>query len=642
MKLSLRSKLIIIFLLVVIITGLVATVIGVHLLGEGIIKQAQDKVREDLNSARHLYCDAIEDVEEVIHFTAVRFFVRDAILKNDIESLEIELEKIGKKNALDILTLTDENGRILLRTRNPTVYGDSQAQDEIISKVLLTKETVSSTTIVSAEELRKEGEDLKIRAYMKFIPTPRAKPRKETQETKGMMIKASSPILDEEGKLIGILYGGKLLNRNYEIVDKIKNTVFQDMKYKGKDIGTATIFQGDLRISTNVKNQDGTRAIGTRVSEEVYTQVLEKGLSWVDRAFVVNNWYITAYEPIKNIKNEIIGILYVGILEEKFVDMKRKTMWIFLGITITGVCIAIILSWLLSGGIVKPIKSLVFASRQLADGNLSYRVSLKSRDEIGQLGDAFNSMASSIKERDEQLKEGTRLQLMRSEKLAALGRLAASIAHEINNPLGSILLDSHLLLEECPSDSPNRRNLEKIVKETTRCRDIVRGLLDFARQTEPKVELLRVEDVLDETISFIGRQSLFQDIKINKNFSPTLPKVMGDRNQLKQVFTNIILNAAEVMEGNGSLTINTALSQEREFAEIEITDTGPGISEQNLKRLFEPFFTTKEGGTGTGLGLSIAYGIVEKHKGNIEVRSKVGGGSTFVVRLPVEQGEKEE
>ena len=159
-----------------------------------------------------------------------------------------------------------------------------------------------------------------------------------------MCVKAAVPVFGYDGNLIGVLYDGNLLNRNYKIVDRVKEIVYQEVKYKGKDIGTATIFQGDLRISTNVKQEDGSRAIGTRVSEEVYEQVLEKGLPWIDRAFVVNNWYIAAYEPIKNIEGKIIGVLYVGILEEKFMDMRNRAIAMFSVITLAGMIMALVVS----------------------------------------------------------------------------------------------------------------------------------------------------------------------------------------------------------------------------------------------------------------------------------------------------------
>ncbi|GAG36809.1 unnamed protein product, partial [marine sediment metagenome] len=249
-------------------------------------------------------------------------------------------------------------------SRNPAVHGDSQADDELVSRVLSRKEAVAGTVIVRKEELTKEGEDLAQQAYMKVIPTPKARQSSEAEESSAMMIKAAAPVLGGDGSLVGVLYGGKLLNRNYEIVDNVKAIVYQGVKYKGKEIGTATIFQGDLRISTNVKSEDERRAIGTRVSEEVYEQVLVNGLPWMHRAFVIDRWYIAAYEPIKDIKERIVGILCVGVLEQKFVDVRRRTILIFLGITLVGMIIALTVSSFLASGILNPLERLVLASRQ--------------------------------------------------------------------------------------------------------------------------------------------------------------------------------------------------------------------------------------------------------------------------------------
>jgi len=635
MKISLRAKLTISFLAVIIICGLVATLVAIRLIGTGIISQAQDKVRIDLNSARHIYQDEIQEVKALLDLSAQRFFIKDALLENDIETLKRRLEEIRKRESLDILTLTDEVGRVIVRPRNPYVNGDNQAGDELISRVLSSREVIAATAIVPREELVKEGPDLAEQAHVKFIPTPKAKRSEETEQTSGMMIKAAAPVFGYDGSLLGVLYGGNLLNRNYEIVDRVKEIVYQGVKYRGKDIGTATIFQGDLRISTNVKKEDGNLAIGTRVSQEVYEQVLVKGLPWIDRAYVVNSWYIAAYEPIKDIKDEIIGILYVGILEEKFMDMRKKTIAVFLGITLAGMAIALIVSGFLANSVLQPIKRLVFASQQLAKGNLEYEVKLKSKDEIGKLGETFNIMASSLKERDERLKEYTQQQIMKSERLATLGQLAAGVAHEINNPLGAVLMYAHLSLEEMEAEDPHRKNLEKAVGEATRCKDIVKRLLDFARQTEPKVEKLDANEILERTLSLVENQALFQNVKIIKDLSASLPKTMMDGSQIQQVFTNIILNAAEALNGEGELTVATRMVPDGESIEIKFTDTGCGIPKENLEKIFDPFFTTKEVGRGTGLGLAVSYGIVARHKGTIDVKSEQGKGTTFIVKLPL-------
>ena len=635
MKASLITKLVISFLAVILICGLVATLVGTRLIGTGIIRQAQDKVRNDLNSAREIYRQESEDLEDTVRLTALRFFIKDALLKNDMTTLTEELGKIRKAESFDILTLTDNSGRVLVRTRNPSISGDSQAGDDLVSCVLSTAEAISATVIMPEEELRKEGAGLVEQACIEFIPTPKAKPTQETKQTSGMMMKAGAPIRGYDGSLLGVLYAGKLINRNYKIVDKVKDTVYQAVKYKGKDIGTATIFQGDLRISTNVRREDGTRAIGTRVSEEVYEQVLVKGLPWIDRAFVVNNWYIAAYEPIRDMKDEIVGILYVGILEEKFTDMRNKTTAIFLGIAFAGMITALIVSSFLAKGVLQPIRQLIFASHQWANGNLDYRVEATQKDEIAELTETFNLMASSLRERDERLKEYTQQQIMKSERLATLGQLAAGVAHEINNPLGAILMFSHLSLEEMEAEDPRRKNLEKVAAEASRCKDIVRRLLDFARQSEPNVEEADANEILRRTLSVLQNQAQFQNIKITTTLSTSLPKAMMDSGQIQQVFTNIILNAAEAIDGQGEVTIATRIAESGDFIEIEFKDTGCGIPHENLDKIFDPFFTTKEVGRGTGLGLAVSYGIIARHRGTIEVKSSPGKGMTFIVRLPL-------
>jgi len=635
MKNSLRIKLVTCFLAVILICGLVSALIGTQFIGTGIIRQAQDKVRNDLNSARVIYRQENEELQDTVRLTAMRFFIKEALLKNDMTILMEELGKIRKEESLDILTLTDRDGRVLLRLRDLSKSGDSQREDGLVSRVLSTEEAVATTMIVSEEELLKEGAGLAEQAHIEFIPTPKAKRTQQTRQTCGMMMKAAAPIHGYDGSLLGVLYAGNLLNRNYKIVDKVKDTVYQGVKYEGKDIGTATIFQGDLRVSTNVRKENGTRAIGTRVSEEVYERVLIKGLPWIDRAFVVNNWYIAAYEPIRDIKDDIIGILYVGILEEKFIDMRNRATAIFLGIACAGMIVALIVSSFLAKGILQPIKQLIFASHQWADGNLDYRVETDQKDEIAELTDTFNLMASSLKERDERLKEYAHQQIMKSERLATLGQLAAGVAHEINNPLGAILMYAHLSLEEISVEDSQRKNLEKVVGEATRCKAIVRGLLDFARQSEPSVEEADANDILKRTLSLLRNQALFQNIKITTMLCPTLPKAMMDTGQIQQVFTNIILNAAEAMDGEGEMTVMTRMAKDGEFIEIELTDTGCGIPRENLEKIFDPFFTTKEVGRGTGLGLAVSFGIIAKHQGTIEVESNLNEGTTFIVRLPL-------
>ncbi len=635
MKILLRTKLLVSLLSVILISGLVSTVVGVRLIGNGIIKQAQDKIRTDLNSAREIYNEMMKDVLNVTRFNASRTLIKVAVVKNDRDYLTKTFCQVLNSENLDILDVIDIDGTVIARAQNPGRYGDNVANNKIIKWALKNRKPTVSSLIINRDGLRSEGDKIAEQAIIKILPTPKAKFQRTGDEKSGMVIAAAAPIFDDKQDFIGVIYGGKLINRNYEIVDKVKNTVFQDEKYKGKDIGTATIFQKDLRISTNVKNLDGSRAIGTLVSKEVYEAVLERGVPWIARAFVVNDWYITSYEPIKDIENNIIGILYVGILEEKFIDLRNNVVFTFLGITLLGIALVVSLSFLLANGIVRPVSRLATAAQYIAKGDFSYKVDIKSNDEIGSLGNVFNFMANSIKERDAKLKEFAQAKIAEAERLAMIGQLAAGIAHEINNPLSGILLYSHMLIEKIDPTDPRRQNLEKIVKESQRCRNIVKGLLDFAHQTEPEIKPSNVNKIIDDVLALVKNQTLFLNIKTNRSLKESLPAVNVDVSQIHQVFINILINAAEAMNGQGELTITTGVTEDQNYVFASFADTGCGISKEHLSKIFDPFFTTKEVGHGTGLGLSISYGIIEKHKGKIAVESEPGKGTIFTVKLPI-------
>jgi len=380
-KVTIATKLTLSFLLIIVMISVVFMVVGVRLISDRILAEAQEKVRNDLNTAREIYMSNLGHIDCAVQFTADRFFIRDALISGNLGEVETELIKVKEAAGLDVLTVTDKYGYVLLRTSNREVIGDNQGHDEILHAVLSMERPVSATIIVSGADLDKEAPFLGEKAHMKFIDTPLARYSEETEESDGMMLKAAAPIFDSRHHLIGAVYGGILLNRNYYIVDKVKHTVYENVKYKGQEIGTATIFQDDLRISTNVRNADGSRAIGTRVSEDVYNQVKIQGEPWIDRAYVVNNWYITAYEPISDLYDRTIGILYVGVLEQKYLDIQKEMVITFLVITIIGSICSMAVSYFFARRILVPINKLVSASQEVAKGNLDAQVDIQTNDE---------------------------------------------------------------------------------------------------------------------------------------------------------------------------------------------------------------------------------------------------------------------
>jgi PAS domain S-box-containing protein len=236
--------------------------------------------------------------------------------------------------------------------------------------------------------------------------------------------------------------------------------------------------------------------------------------------------------------------------------------------------------------------------------------------------------------------ESLQTRLIQSEKMSSLGRMAASVAHEINNPLGAIVVFSCLLLESSPEDFPGRKRLQTIVREANRCRDIVRGLLDFAR---PGVDVRKKTDlntIVSASFDLLRTQSSFTDVVVALELSPTPVEIICNASQIQQAFTNLLVNAAEAISSSGTITIRSWRDASRHMAAVSFSDTGCGISPESMEQIFEPFFTTKQEGHGTGLGLAIVYGIIARHGGTVTVESRPGEGATFTVWLP-EKGPEE-
>ncbi len=230
--------------------------------------------------------------------------------------------------------------------------------------------------------------------------------------------------------------------------------------------------------------------------------------------------------------------------------------------------------------------------------------------------------------------EQTHNMLMQSEKMAGLGRLAAGVAHEINNPMSGIMLYANLISEDLGEDHPASNDLQTIIHEAERCKVIVADLLEFSHQTTYEMSPVDLNEVVQKTLGVLQNQPLFHNIKVTLKLGKTLSPVMGNSIRLNQVFMNIIVNAAQAMQGKGSLNIVSRVRANNDINEVTICDTGPGIPEETLGKIFEPFFTTKNTGEGTGLGLSVSYAIVKEHKGNIRVSSTSGSGTTFTLHFP--------
>lgn len=639
-----RFRLILSFLGMIVLVGGLSLIVGASLINGAVLSEASMRIRLDLNAAREIYLNREKLIDVGLRITRLDTDFLRAVEQLNLTVINKRLQAVSGQMNLDFagVVIPGEPGghaRTISRLGAVTDNVDPTALNPLAALALERKEMVSGTVILEPQHLLAESPDLAERSRIEIMPTPKAAPRPDTEETSGMAIGSAIPLY-QNNILVGILYGGTLLNRSSDIVDTVRQTVFQHETYRDQSIGTATIFFKDLRISTNVLTAEGKRAIGTRVSEEVNKMVLIKGERWTDRAFVVNDWYITAYEPIRDVLGEIVGILYVGVLEAKYNDLQRNALLIFVLITAAGAIVAIIMGNILGHLILKPVQQLIEMSKKVSMGDLSPKIARISKSEIGVLQNTFMDMLSSIRERDQRQKADSEYKILQSEKQATVGRLAAGVAHEINNPLTGVLTFTHMLLRRQDLDSEIRSDLDTIAQSTERVREIVKGLLNFARQTRLNPESTDINELIRKTISLLESQALVKKINVSFDSCDVLPRRTLDRNQFQSVLMNIIINAIDATDPGGQVSIATGISfstSQVKGIEIIISDTGCGISPEHLDRLFDPFFTTKEVGQGTGLGLSVSMGIVERHGGSIRVRSKAGKGSTFIIWLPIEE-----
>ncbi|RME62618.1 MAG: HAMP domain-containing protein [Nitrospirae bacterium] len=339
---------------------------------------------------------------------------------------------------------------------------------------------------------------------------------------------------------------------------------------------------------------------------------------------------------------------------------EQKVATFVFGFILTAVCSGV-LCIILWNILIKHLYTLTDAMEAVRKGNLDVKVSITSRDEIGTLAQTFNSMIEELrdarkklenwaKELEEEVKKKTeelrrgQEQMVHTEKLASLGRLAAGVAHELNSPLTGIVTFSHLLLQRIPPErKEDREDLEVIIEQAERCSKIIKGLLGFSRAMKTEMVPLNINSTISKVLDIIRNQAKFHNIKLITDLAPELPEVVADPSQLEQVYMNLIINAADAMNDRGELRISTrkVTIEGQDFVEIEFSDTGPGIPPEHLDKIFEPFFTTKPVGKGTGLGLAVTLGIVQKHGGHIDVKSTPGKGTSFFVRLPAKKEDAE-
>ncbi|HEY9192825.1 MAG TPA: cache domain-containing protein [Methyloversatilis sp.] len=616
------------------------------------------KVNAELITARQ-YLDRVLEAQQL----AVTGFAMSARLRAAIDGgapVDAMLVEQARARHFDYLHLLDMSGRVVATSTSPD--GVRHAGGRALSRTAwpavssaLAGEGRVVLSVFSPQQLDEVGPPLRDRARLAIVPTENARPDDRSEETRGLMIHVASPVIDAGGRQTGVLEAGQLLNRNLGFVDTINDLVYNDDALPLGSRGTATLFLDDVRIATNVRMFGGDRALGTRVSADVRRRVLDRGERWLDRAFVVNDWYMSGYEPLVDGSHRRVGMLYVGFPEAPFHAVKQKLLAGLIGLFALVVAIATVLSLRGARSIFRPLERMDETICAAERGDAQARTGgVDGVEEIARLADHLDTLLDAVAARESDLKQlnaeldrkvaertaelhEAQRQLVRTEKLAAIGQLTAGVAHEINNPIAVMQGNLDLMRELLgPATAGVATEIRLLDEQVNRIRLIVTKLLQYARPGEfaGYVDEVDTAALLRDTLPLVEHQIHRNGVRIEFDTRATT-RVRINRDELQQVLVNLIANALHAMPDGGVLKLATRDCSTPAGVEIVVSDTGQGIAPEHLGRVFDPFFTTRRS-EGTGLGLSVSLGLVERYGGTISADSEPGAGARFTVRLLAE------
>ena len=659
---TVRYKLLVLVLFPILLVMPIALVLAIYWGATFSYEQFYIKVNTDLSVSHDVFERIKRDYLNALGKTAESFSFRTGLSLDNTESIRNQIDQLQQENSFSYIHLIDKNGKLITSDRSVAEFDFSRPSTALEAAK---KGTPSAgVEIFNARDLQHHA--LAERVRLPLIDTPRARPTDKLVEDRGMMIRALYPVIDSESNVLAILDAGVLLNANFTFVDVIRDLVYGPGSLTPGSIGTVTVFLDDVRITTNVPIRPGERALGTRVSNEVRTNVLDQGNTWIARAFVVNDWYISSYEPIIDVDGNRVGMLYAGFLEAPY----RQSL-------INALIVLVLLFFALMGltalvavkgakSIFKPLELMSSVVQATREGEEKRIGKIVSKDEIGSLANEFDVMLDllndrkimmqnwadeleeKVEERTSELKlkntelvntiqvlRKTRQKLVVAEKLAALGELTAGVAHEINNPTAVMLGNLDVIIAEMGSSlEPVQDEIDLVVSQIYRIKDITNNLLQYARPDAYAGYLseIDVNTLISETLKLLQHLRSDLDFKIDLRLESTL-MIKINQQELQQVLVNLFSNAIQALpQEKGRINIRTNDFQGK-GVQIFIQDNGHGMAENIVSKAFNPFYTTRGQGEGTGLGLSISYGLIRRYGGNIEVTSSLNVGTEFIVTL---------
>lgn len=662
-KTTVRYKILVLVLFPILVLMPVALMLAIYWGNTFAYQQLLIKVNTDLSVSHDIFHRLREDYLAEIERLAESYHFRTALDVDNGAEIRRLLENLKSDAQFSYLNLLAPNGTWLYSNQ---LYGKAKASASLLSA--FQGHSKVGIEIFSSQDLQSISPMLAERHILPLIVTPRARATNRNVEDRGMMIRALYPVKDSTGQVIAVLDGGVLLNGNFDLVDSIRDLAYGPGSLLPGSIGTVTVFLEDVRISTNVPLRPGERALGTRVSNDVRTRVLDSGKIWIDRAFVVNDWYISAYEPILDMDGERVGMLYAGFLEKPF----KQALWqallflILLFFLLMAVSIAVAIKGAKS--IFKPLELMSQVIDATRVGRVKRVGPVNSQDELGKLSHELDVMLDLLRERNQQIHEWagqledkvkertselqkknddlvrtinvlreTRQQLVIAEKLAALGELTAGVAHEINNPTAVILGNLEIIIDEVgDAGKPVKGEIDLVIEQVYRIKDIINNLLQYASPdqfsslTPPSA--VNVNLVIEHTMPLVRHLCKSQKFTLSLDLKASIAVKINPK-ELQQVLVNILVNAVHAVEESGDKIAISSEDWNDSGVLITVQDNGPGMGKEQLGQIFDPFYSTKEQGKGSGLGLSVSYGIIRRYGGNISVESEHHQGTIFKIWL---------
>jgi two-component system, NtrC family, sensor kinase len=662
---TLRRTLMVAMALLALLATAILGVVGALTISRTVIQEAQSRVTKDLSVLRSQYHNEMQVL-------ALRLEHRARGLRPDSPGLAEGLQEIRRDLGFTVLNLCDPEGRPLMGTHPPGAGPLPIERDPVLRRALEGR-PAWGTFRLDAERLLAEGGAPLQRAMAVYPPVPSSGTSPETpaateeapaateetpaaaEETPAATEEAlfrwfAQPLLDERGRVAALLYGGRALNYDYEFVDNLRDLLFGREEFRGKPVGTVTIFLDGVRVATNVVGPGRLRAIGTTVSESVRRQVLEGGQVWSDRARVVDDWYITGYEPLTTPDGEIVGMLYVGLLEAPYLQMRMALMGrLLLPAGLVGL-LAIGLSLVIAGRMTRPVQDLSRAADRLAEGEWDQPLAVSSGyAEINHLSDAFHRMQAAIADRDGQLRRQHAELAETNEKLNRSNRnymkTLGFVTHELKAPMAAVQSMIDVLLADLYGELPEkaRHPLTRIRRNCEDLQGMVKNYLDLSRaergelMASPETIDLR-DEVLDPCVAMA--EPLFESraMTLETEYPVESLEVEADPELLRIALSNYLSNAAKYGREGGTARLRVEVEEGNLV--LSVWNEGQGFAPEDREKLFAQFSRIRNKSTadkrGSGLGLFLARQIAEQHGGRVWAESEPGSWAAFHLAIPIE------